>query len=62
VLGRIRVDLGLSWFLTPLQMRGTGGFTETFSATKLLPADLRSVVDDEEARLNLITLGRSAFL
>jgi hypothetical protein len=53
VLGRIRADLGLSCFLTPLQTQGTGGFTETFSAIQLLPADLRSLVDDEESRLNL---------
>ena len=51
VLGRVRADLGLSSFLTPLQTLGTGGFTETFNATQLLPADLRSIVDDEESRL-----------
>jgi hypothetical protein len=53
VLGTIRADLGLSYYLTPLQMQGTGGFTETFSATQLPPADLRSIIDDEQARLNL---------
>jgi hypothetical protein len=53
VLGRIRVDLGLSWYLTPWQMRGIGGFTETFDATQLLPAALRSLLDDEALRLNL---------
>jgi hypothetical protein len=53
VLGRIRTDLGLSCYLTPLQMRGTGGFTETFSIVQLSPAALRSIVDDEEARLGL---------
>ena len=44
---------GLSCFLTPLQMQGTGGFTETFSAIQLPPADLRSIVEDEGSRLNL---------
>ena len=53
VLGRIRAGLGLPFYLTPQQMQGVGGFTETFNATQLPPADLRSIVDDEELRLNL---------
>ena len=53
MLGRILTDLGLSCYLTPVQMQGTGGFTETFSAIQLSPADLRSIVDAEEVRLNL---------
>ena len=53
VLGRILTDLGLSCYLTPLQTQGTDGFTETFSAIQLSPADLRSIVDAEEVRLNL---------
>jgi hypothetical protein len=53
VLRRIRDSLGLSYHLTPQQMRGIGGFTETFNATKLPPADLKSIVADEEQRLEL---------
>ncbi len=52
VLARIRVDLGLSCYLTPRQMRGIGGFTETFDAAQLQPADLRSLIDGETLRLN----------
>ena len=53
VLGRIRADLGLSFYLTPRQMQGVGGFTETFNAIQLPPGDLRCIVDDEESRLDL---------
>jgi hypothetical protein len=53
VLARIRAGLGLSFYLTPQQMQGVGGFTETFNAAQLPPIDLRSIVDDEELRLGL---------
>ena len=53
VLARIRADRGLSFYLTPQQMRGVGGFTETFNAAQLSSSELRALVEDEELRLNL---------
>lgn len=53
VLTTIRVDCGLTSYLVPEQMRGVGGFTETFNAAQLSPAELRTLVDNEEARLDL---------
>jgi hypothetical protein len=53
VLSKIRGELGLPFFLTPQQMQGVGGFTETFQAIQLTPAHLRAIVDGEELRLNL---------
>ena len=53
VLSKIRAGLGLSFFLTPQQMLGVGGFTETFNATQLPPTHLRAIIDDEDLRLNL---------
>ena len=41
VLAKIRHGRRLSSYLTPQQMQGVGGFTETFDAD-LPPADLRS--------------------
>jgi hypothetical protein len=34
-------------------MQGVGGFTETFNATDLSPADLRVIAEAEELHLNL---------
>jgi hypothetical protein len=53
VLTRIRVGLGLSHYLTPQQMRGVGGFTETFDESRLGVEHLRSIIDAEEQRLDL---------
>jgi hypothetical protein len=52
VLAKIRADHGLSFYLTPQQMRGVGGFTETFNAAQLSSADLKAIVEGEELRLN----------
>jgi hypothetical protein len=53
VLTRVRSSLGLSHYLTPQQMQGTGGFTETFDASRLSPENLRSILDEEAGRLGL---------
>jgi hypothetical protein len=43
----------LPFYLTPQQMQGVGGFTETFNDVQISPTHLRAIVDDEELRLNL---------
>jgi len=53
VLAKIRHGRSLSSYLTPQQMQGVGGFTETFNATDLPPADLRVITEAEELQLNL---------
>lgn len=53
VLTRIRAGLGLSPYLAPHQMRGIGGFTETFDESRLRIEHLRSIIDEEEQRLDL---------
>ncbi len=51
VLGTIRDGRRLSFYLTPQQMQGVGGFTETFNAIDLPPADLRDIAEAEELQL-----------
>lgn len=54
VLTRVRSGLRLSHYLPPRQMQGTGGFTETFDASRLSPQKLRSILDEEAGRLGLL--------
>ena len=53
VLARIRTGMGLPHCLTPQQMHGIGGFTETFDASQLSPGNLRSIFEEEAERLGL---------
>jgi hypothetical protein len=51
VIAKIRRGRRLSSYLTSLQMQGVGGFTETFNAIDLPPADLRDIAEAEELQL-----------
>jgi hypothetical protein len=51
VLDRIKIGLGLAPFLNPDQMRGLGGWTETFSASHLPARGLVAVIEEEQEQL-----------